>query len=100
MREPALEGARATGHEEGTEKRTAAPKTLETGVTDQQARLHQPEREDDKRKERRAKMEEVSWKKRQEAVIFIMKLKLLKWWAEDRRVSGEVSLVYGLAWGS
>ncbi|GAA6076739.1 uncharacterized [Tachysurus ichikawai] len=41
MRAP--EGTEATAHEEDTEKCTTAPKTLETGVTDQQAQRSGPE---------------------------------------------------------
>lgn len=42
-------------------------------------------------------MEEVSWKKTGSCCYFYQKLKLLKWWVEDRRVSSEVSSVCGLA---
>lgn len=81
VRERAPKGAEATGRYEGVEKRTTASETLETGVTDQQARLHQPERERERKRERegmtRGRREEQRWKKchgkKQEAVVIFIR---------------------------
>lgn len=80
VKERAPKGAEATGRYEGVEKRTTASETLETGVTDQQARLHQPERERERKRERgmtRGRREEQRWKKchgkKQEAVVIFIR---------------------------